>query len=88
MLPVHCLAIPVIIEPVNPERLPTELIKAMPAAAAEPERIWPGKVQKIGINPKIEQVATVRKKIDSGMLLEKYALRIRPTPPMHAGIAA
>lgn len=45
MSPVTCLATPVIIEPVNPDRLPTELISAMPAAAAVPERICPGKVQ-------------------------------------------
>ncbi|MCY1459099.1 hypothetical protein D9M71_765430 [compost metagenome] len=88
MLPVRFSATAVIIEPVKPDRLPMALIMPMPAAAATPDSTVPGRVQKIGIRLRIPEAAMLRKNTDSTRLSAKKALRIRPTPPMNAGIAA
>ncbi|MNG03565.1 hypothetical protein D3C84_866520 [compost metagenome] len=88
MLPVRFSATAVIIEPVKPDRLPMALIMPIPAAAATPESTVPGRVQKIGIRLRIPEAETLRNSTDSTRLSAKYALRISPTPPMKAGIAA
>ena len=55
----------VIIEPVNPERLPIALIMPIPAAAATPDKPVPGNVQKIGIRLSNPDAEMLRKRIDT-----------------------
>jgi hypothetical protein len=55
----------VIIEPVNPERLPIALIMPIPAAAATPDKTVPGNVQKIGIRLSNPDAEMLRKRIDT-----------------------
>ena len=78
MSPVSVSAMAVIMEPVNPERLPIALIMPIPAAAATPDKTVPGNVQKIGIRLSNPDAEMLRKKIDTGRLWAKKALPIRP----------
>ena len=52
---------PMMRDPRIPDRLPKELIRARPAAAAEPERSLPGNIQNSGISDKTPEAVNVRK---------------------------
>src|ERR1700719_1195829 len=71
----------------KPAKPPMELIRAIPAAAAEPASIAVGIVQESGKEDKIPAVASESATIAAETFEGNKVLKIRPTPPARAQIA-
>src|ERR671915_456505 len=70
----------------KPARLPTVLIRAMPAAAAAPVRNWVGTVQKLGSAAKMDRAGMVMTAMGAaGEPANSASGMLRP--PMRAGNA-
>src|ERR1700753_2077371 len=71
--------------PRKPDRLPSELMTAMPAAAAAPERIAVGKHQNCEMVTTTQLVTTVSAIIATTRLWLKATATSHASAPIHAG---
>ncbi|TMA10412.1 MAG: alpha/beta hydrolase, partial [Deltaproteobacteria bacterium] len=85
-LPVASLIQPTMYGATKPEMLPTELTKAMPAAAAAPPRKAPGRFQNCDTVVQTPAAPIVRNSIESAVLWLKAVLRARPSAPRMPGV--
>ncbi|MOA28603.1 hypothetical protein D3C78_1495560 [compost metagenome] len=87
VFPVSCVNQPTTMVLKNPATLPSELIKAIAAAAAAPPTTAVGMPQNTGKLLIIAAVPTVRPIIDNNRLSPNNVPNTTPAPPMKAQIA-